>query len=168
MASIAAARSGSYGPIHNHRQTVAGSFHLLSRRAFLTVASAASAGALFTGPSTCAAAQIARPAPAGPLELSLSEVADRLRRRRLSSLEITRACLDRIAALNPALNAFITVTGESALAQARTADDEIARGAWRGPLHGVPIGLKDLVDTAGVRTTAASGVFKDRVPIEDA
>ena len=148
---------------------MAGSPDLLSRRSFLAAAGAASAGALFTAPPTSAAAQIAGAAPAGPLvTLSLSDVADRLRRRKLSSQEITRACLDRIAALNPALNAFITVTEESALAQARTADDEIGRGAWRGPLHGVPIALKDLFDTAGVRTTAGSGVFKDRVPVDDA
>ena len=57
---------------------------------------------------------------------------------------------------------------ESALAEARAAEEEIARGEWRGPLHGIPIALKDLIDTAGVRTTAASAVFKDRVPDEDA
>src|SRR5262245_16452679 len=88
--------------------------HLLSRRAFLAAVGAASAGALFTAPPTSAVAQIAGAAPAGPLELSLSEVADRLRRRKLSSVEVTRACLDRIGTLNPALNAFITVTSETA------------------------------------------------------
>ena len=147
---------------------MAGSPHVLSRRSFLIAAGAGSAGAFFTAPPNAAAAQIASAAPANPLELSLSDAADRLRRRRVSSVEITRACLDRIAALNPALNAFITVTSESALAQARRADDELARGNWRGPLHGVPIALKDLFDTAGVRTTAGSGVFKDRVPVDDA
>src|SRR5439155_18882238 len=65
-------------------------------------------------------------------------------------------------------NAFITVTAESALASARAAETEIHGGRWRGPLHGVPVALKDLFDTAGVRTTAASGVFKDRIPTEDA
>src|SRR5204862_5397263 len=55
-----------------------------------------------------------------------------------------------------------------ALAQARAAEGEIQRGNWKGPLHGVPIALKDLIDTAGVRTTAASGVFKDRIPAQDA
>src|SRR5262249_52660916 len=70
--------------------------------------------------------------------------------------------------LNSKLNAFITVTADSALAEARAAEADIQRGRWKGPLHGIPIALKDLVDTAGVRTTAASGVFKDRVPTEDA
>ena len=66
------------------------------------------------------------------------------------------------------LNAFITVTAESALAAARAAEEEIGRGGWKGPLHGIPIALKDLVDTRGVRTTAASNVYKDRVPPQDA
>ena len=66
------------------------------------------------------------------------------------------------------LNAFITVTADAALADARRAEADIQRGNWKGPLHGIPIALKDLVDTAGVRTTAASGIFKDRVPTEDA
>jgi aspartyl-tRNA(Asn)/glutamyl-tRNA(Gln) amidotransferase subunit A len=77
-------------------------------------------------------------------------------------------CLARIEALNPSLNAFITVTAESALAQARLAESEIQSGNWRGPLHGIPIALKDLIDTAGIRTTGASALFKDRIPQEDA
>jgi aspartyl-tRNA(Asn)/glutamyl-tRNA(Gln) amidotransferase subunit A len=99
---------------------------------------------------------------------SILELSKRLRKREISPVELTRECLARIEKLNPALNAFITVTGESALLQAQEAEAEIQRGAWRGPLHGVPIALKDLIDTAGVRTTAASAVFKDRVPSEDA
>jgi aspartyl-tRNA(Asn)/glutamyl-tRNA(Gln) amidotransferase subunit A len=83
-------------------------------------------------------------------------------------VEITRACLDRIEKLNPALNAFITVTAESALAEAQAAEAELLRGGWRGPLHGIPIALKDLIDTAGVRTTSASALHKDRVPTQDA
>jgi len=141
---------------HNHPQHNVAGPHVLSRRSFLTAAGAASAGALFAAPPD-AAAHIAGAASAGPLEMSLGDVADRLRHRRLSSLEITRACLARIAALNPALNAFITVTGESALVQARTADDEMTRGAWRGPLHGVPIALKDLRAQAFVNGVSASG-----------
>ncbi len=81
---------------------------------------------------------------------------------------MTQACLARIESLNPTLNAFITVTAESALAAARGAEAQIARGGWKGPLHGIPIAMKDLLDTAGVRTTAASALFKDRVPAEDA
>jgi aspartyl-tRNA(Asn)/glutamyl-tRNA(Gln) amidotransferase subunit A len=83
-------------------------------------------------------------------------------------VDLATACLDRIERLNPVLNAFITVTHETAMAQARVAEDEIQRGEWRGPLHGIPIGLKDLIDTAGVRTTCGSALFADRVPTEDA
>jgi len=81
---------------------------------------------------------------------------------------MTRECLGHIEKLNPSLNAFITVTEESALAEARAAEDEIVRGIWRGPLHGIPIALKDLIDTAGVRTTSASALHENRVPSEDA
>jgi len=99
---------------------------------------------------------------------TIVEVAPLLRDKKISPIELTRTCLGKIEKLNPALNAFITVTADSALAQARAAEDEIAHGNWRGPLHGVPIALKDLIDTAGVRTTAGSALFKDRVPTEDA
>lgn len=99
---------------------------------------------------------------------TIAYLAPRLRRKEVSPLQLTRACLQRIEELNPALNAFITVTPEKALADARTAENEIARGEWRGPLHGIPIALKDLIDTAGTRTTAASKRYVDRVPAEDA
>lgn len=101
-------------------------------------------------------------------KLTIGEAAELVRRRKVSPVELTRACLARIEQLNPALNAFITITAESALAQAREAEAEVQRGKWRGPLHGIPIALKDLFDTAGVRTTAASALFKDRVPADDA
>src|SRR5664279_4790950 len=100
--------------------------------------------------------------------LTLTEAAQQIRTRKVSPLEITRACLARIERLNPDLNAFITVTAELALEQARQAEAEVMAGHWRGPLHGVPIGLKDLLDTAGVLTTAASNQFRDRVPTQDA
>jgi aspartyl-tRNA(Asn)/glutamyl-tRNA(Gln) amidotransferase subunit A len=99
---------------------------------------------------------------------TIVDLAPRLRRKEVSPVELTRACLDRIEKLNPELNAFITVTAESALAEARAAEIEISRGNWRGPLHGIPIAIKDLIDTAGTRTTAASALFKDRVTVEDA
>jgi aspartyl-tRNA(Asn)/glutamyl-tRNA(Gln) amidotransferase subunit A len=98
---------------------------------------------------------------------TISELARGLRRKEISPLDLTRDCLNAIAR-NPSLNAFITVMGDSALEEARTAESEIAGGRWRGPLHGVPIALKDLIDTAGVRTTAASALYKDRVPTRDA
>jgi aspartyl-tRNA(Asn)/glutamyl-tRNA(Gln) amidotransferase subunit A len=100
--------------------------------------------------------------------MSLSETSQLVRSKKVSPLELTQACLRRIEQFNPRLNAFITVTADSAMAEAQQAQEEIQRGHWRGPLHGVPIALKDLVDTAGVRTTAASGLFKDRVPAQDA
>jgi aspartyl-tRNA(Asn)/glutamyl-tRNA(Gln) amidotransferase subunit A len=100
--------------------------------------------------------------------LSMKEAATLLRRKAVSPVELTQACLTRIERLNPVLNAFITITGEQALRQAGKAEAEIARGDWRGPLHGVPVALKDLFDTEGIRTTAASGIFKDRVPTADA
>jgi aspartyl-tRNA(Asn)/glutamyl-tRNA(Gln) amidotransferase subunit A len=102
------------------------------------------------------------------IDLSISEAAELLRQKKISPVDLATACLDRIERLNPVLNAFITVTREGALAQARAAEDEIQRGQWRGPLHGIPIGLKDLIDTAGVRTTCGSALFADRVPTEDA
>jgi aspartyl-tRNA(Asn)/glutamyl-tRNA(Gln) amidotransferase subunit A len=100
--------------------------------------------------------------------LNLSKAAEEIRTRRLSPVELTRECLARIERLNPVLNAFITVTADLALDQARQAEAEILTGNYRGPLHGIPIGLKDLLDTAGVRTTAASNQFRERVPAEDA
>src|ERR1700735_5914776 len=103
-----------------------------------------------------------------PILETIVELAPRLRRREISPLELTRACLDRIGKLNPELNAFIAVTAESALAEARTAEAEISRGQWRGPLHGIPIAIKDLIDTAGTRTTAGSALYPNRIPTEDA
>src|SRR5437660_2297251 len=99
---------------------------------------------------------------------SIAEISELIRKGRVSPVEVTRECLETIERLNPTLNAFITVTAESALAEAAQAEKEIQAGRWRGPLHGIPIGLKDLIDTAGVRTTAASAIFANRVPNEDA
>lgn len=99
---------------------------------------------------------------------TILQLAERLRKHAVSSVEVTEECLQKIDRLNPRLNAFITVMRESALAQARHADEEISRGRWRGHLHGIPIGLKDIIDTAGVRTTAASNLFRDRIPSADA
>jgi aspartyl-tRNA(Asn)/glutamyl-tRNA(Gln) amidotransferase subunit A len=99
---------------------------------------------------------------------TISELALRLRRKEISPVEIANAFLEKIERLNPALNSFITVMADSALSEAQAAEAEILRGEWRGPLHGVPIALKDLIDTAGVRTTAASALYKDRIPAQDA
>lgn len=102
------------------------------------------------------------------LKLTIAEAANLLARREISAVELTEAHLHRISAHDARLNSFITVTADHALAQARTADDELARGVRRGPLHGVPVALKDLYDTAGIRTTAGSIFFADRVPDTDA
>ncbi len=100
--------------------------------------------------------------------MTLKKASDLIRAKTVSSVDLTRACLARIDKLQPLLNAYITVTGDQALADARMLDAELQRGKWRGPFHGVPIALKDNIDTAGVRTTGASQLFKDRVPTEDA
>ena len=100
--------------------------------------------------------------------LSIAEAADLIRRKKLSPVELTEACLQRIDSLDARLRAFITVTREEALATAQQATGAIARGDYKGPLHGIPFALKDLFDTAGVRTTAGSKIMADRVPSEDA
>ena len=102
------------------------------------------------------------------IELSIAEASELLRQKEISPVELTESCLARIEQLDPKINAFITVMHESALAEARKAEEQINAGGWRGPLHGIPIGLKDLIDTAGVKTTCGSALFADRVPDEDA
>jgi aspartyl-tRNA(Asn)/glutamyl-tRNA(Gln) amidotransferase subunit A len=99
---------------------------------------------------------------------SLTGAAALLRAGKVSPVELVRECLGRIEAENPVLNAFITVTAESALLQAHDAEAEMRRGQWRGPLHGIPVAIKDMIDTAGVRTTGASAVYLDRIPGADA
>lgn len=100
--------------------------------------------------------------------LSLTEAADLIRRRELSSEAVTQALLDRIALHDRAYNSVLLTLGETALAEARRADEEIAAGNWRGPLHGVPIGIKDLLWTRGQTTTGGMALFRDFLPEEDA
>lgn len=100
--------------------------------------------------------------------LTLSEASRRIHSGEITSTQLTQALLDRIAIYNPKINAFITVMRQEALAQAAQLDSEAKAGKFRGPLHGIPIALKDNIDTEGTRTTAASAVFDDRVPDEDA
>jgi aspartyl-tRNA(Asn)/glutamyl-tRNA(Gln) amidotransferase subunit A len=133
--------------------------HRPTRRTFLTTAAAATAGLAMP---TSAADQSDLTA------LSITEAAKLIRNKSVSPVDLTRACLQRIERYNQSLNAFITVTADQALQTARAAEAEQAQGKWRGPLHGIPIALKDNIDTAGTLTTAASGLFKDRVPTEDA
>ncbi|HXX31782.1 MAG TPA: amidase [Myxococcaceae bacterium] len=91
-----------------------------------------------------------------------------LRSRKISSVRLTELYLDRLKTLGPRLECVITLTDTLALEQARTADREIAQGRWRGPLHGVPWGAKDLLDTAGIRTTWGAEPFRNRIPATDA
>ena len=98
----------------------------------------------------------------------LSDISTLIKDKSLSPVELTKACLQRIEALNPKLNAFITVTATAAIREAESLESELRAGKRRGPLHGIPIGLKDLYDTAGVKTTAGSKHWADRVPADDA
>ena len=100
--------------------------------------------------------------------LSVTEISARIHAKTLTSTDLVKALLDRINVINPKVNAFVTVMGKEALAQAATLDAEAKAGKFRGPLHGIPLALKDNIDTAGTRTTAASPMFKDRIPTEDA
>jgi aspartyl-tRNA(Asn)/glutamyl-tRNA(Gln) amidotransferase subunit A len=103
---------------------------------------------------------------ADPCFLSVAEAAALIEAKRLSPVELARAYLDRIERLNGRLNAYVRVLHDDALAAARSAESEIAAGRYRGPLHGIPIGLKDIYDTAGVPTEAgpksASAAFLPR------
>ncbi len=100
--------------------------------------------------------------------LTIGEAGPLIAAGELSPVELTRAYLDRIEAIDGRLDAYITLTPELALSQARQAEAEIRAGGYRGPLHGIPIALKDLYDTAGIKTTAMSRVTPDRIPDEDA
>src|SRR4051794_4399463 len=100
--------------------------------------------------------------------LTITEMAALIAGRKLSPVELTQSLLARIECLDRQLNAYLTVTGDKAMAQARQAEQEIARGAYRGPLHGIPFGLKDIYATAGIRTTGHSKVCIDTVPAADA
>jgi amidase len=98
---------------------------------------------------------------------SLAEIGAAYRARTLSPVEVAQALLQRIDTLDASLSAFVTVTPEIALEQARRAEQELARGIDRGPMHGVPIGIKDLCETKGVRTTWGTKILRDHVPTQD-
>jgi aspartyl-tRNA(Asn)/glutamyl-tRNA(Gln) amidotransferase subunit A len=101
-------------------------------------------------------------------QLDISEIAPRIRLRHVSPVELTEAYLDRIERIDPRLNTYITVLADQAREAARAAETEIINGEWRGPLHGVPFGIKDLFDVAGVPTTMGSKILRDNVPPVDA
>ena len=132
---------------------------MTSRRTFLAAGSGAAAS-LAVRPALAQSRDLA--------SLSLKQAADLVRTKAVSPVELTEACLQRIEKYNAAFNAFITVTRNEALAAARAAESEIQRGRYGGLLHGIPIALKDNIDTAGIRSTGASEVFENRVPDVDA
>jgi aspartyl-tRNA(Asn)/glutamyl-tRNA(Gln) amidotransferase subunit A len=101
-------------------------------------------------------------------ELTIAAMAPLIRRRKISPVELTAFVLERISQLQPSLNAYITVVSESAIAQAKQAEKEIVKGNYRGALHGIPISLKDLFFTRGIRTTGGSKILRKFVPKENA
>ncbi len=112
-----------------------------------------------------------RPLPARDEDIAFSTVVELsgwIRDRKLTSERLTRIYLERLKRFQPTLNCVITLTEQHALAQARTADAEIASGKYRGPLHGIPWGAKDLLDTAGILTTWGAEPFRNRIPAQDA
>jgi aspartyl-tRNA(Asn)/glutamyl-tRNA(Gln) amidotransferase subunit A len=122
--------------------------------------------ALLAGTAAASIAAAMPPTSSDPADWSLIEASTALAKKRISSEELTHACLERIRKLDPKLNAFITLTAEAALKQARACDARGGDGV--GVLHGIPIALKDNIDTAGLKTTAGSRIFENRVPTEDA
>src|SRR5713226_1904616 len=138
----------------------------LSRREFVAMSVGAAALTAVSSPETSFAGTSSTPEEL--LALSLSEVSRRIHARQVTAVELTQAVLDRIKIYNPKVNAYITVMRDEALAHAARLDDEAKSGKFRSPLHGIPIALKDNIDTAGTRTTAASEVFDDRIPDQDA
>ena len=144
----------------------------ISRREFTSLCTGSLAmGGLFASlPVGAAASRIfAQDATGEDLSaLSLSEASARIHRHSVTSTQLTRAMLARIAIYNPKLDAYITVMAQEALKQAAELDEEAKAGKFRSPLHGIPIALKDNIDTAGTRTTAASPMFRTRVPTDDA
>ncbi len=99
--------------------------------------------------------------------MSLAQAADRIRAKEVSPLELTDAYLDRIERLNPTINAYVLPTPDRAREDARRATDEVARGDYKGPLHGIPVALKDLYETAGIRTSGGCRAYEDNIPAED-
>jgi aspartyl-tRNA(Asn)/glutamyl-tRNA(Gln) amidotransferase subunit A len=136
-----------------------------SRREFFSMA----AGAISTAAGAMAIAPLSRAETANDLAaLTLKEASERIHAKEVSPVELTQACLERIQTFNPKIDAWITIMREQALAQARVLEKEQAAGRLRGPLHGIPIGLKDNIETAGVRTTAGSKTLAGYIPTEDA
>ena len=141
----------------------------MSAAALTGLANSASAGASEAdiGPVPPARFSAAGGAPDLPA-LTITGAARQIASRQLSPVELTEAILARIERLNPSVGAFITVTADQAMEAARAAEREIQQGRYRGPLHGIPVGVKDTYYTKGIRTTAASPVLQDFIPDFDA
>lgn len=135
------------------------SYSSLDRRAFFAT------GAAFTA-SLLSSRSFAQ--SSDPTGLSIAQAGILIRSGDLSPVDLVQAYLERVARLDSRLNSFITLTAERAMQRSRELEAEMANGHWRGPLHGIPIALKDNIDTAGVRTTAGSALFADRIPDRDA
>ena len=120
---------------------------------------------LLAGTAAASLIEAIPPSASDPADWTLVEASAALAKRRISSVELTQCCIDRIRKLDPKLNAFITLTADAALAEAKQRDQ---KQVTQRLLHGIPIALKDNIDTAGLKTTAASRVFENRVPSEDA
>ena len=132
----------------------------ISRREFIQLSAAAAAAGAYAAPAAPASDDLAK--------LTIAEASKKIHSGEISCVELTEACLARAKAYNPKVNAYITIMSEPALAQARALDTEARAGKFRGPLHGIPIALKDNIDTMDARTTGGSAVFEDRFPDEDA
>ena len=139
----------------------------ISRRGFLA-GSVSAACASRVSAETRQAPPPRVPGAANLPYLSIHDAAALLRTRRLSPVQLTEAVLERITRIEPRVHAFITVTRDEAMGAARTAEQEIAAGKYRGPLHGIPFAVKDTHYTKGIRTTANTPVFRDFVPDFDA
>jgi aspartyl-tRNA(Asn)/glutamyl-tRNA(Gln) amidotransferase subunit A len=139
----------------------------VNRRHFMQMSAALGAVATM-GDLQRALAMGLQETPDSLVGITLTEASRRIHAHQLTSTELVKAYLDRIKIYQPKLNCFITVMSDKALAQAAALDADAKAGKFHGPLHGIPIVLKDNIDTAGTRTTAASQVFDDRVPTEDA
>jgi len=144
-----------------------------TRRRFLEISAAALTGVATSSTGTASNLRAQAPSsaatPAADLPaLTIAEAAMRISKKQLSPVELTAAVLERIERLNPKVGAFITVTADHAMDAARAAEREIQRGGYRGPLHGIPVGVKDTHYTKGIPTTAASPVLEHFVPDFDA
>lgn len=102
------------------------------------------------------------------LQWDITKLSKKIKNKELSPVEITTTLLDRINDHNPSINSYISISAEAAITQAKKLESELLNGVYRGPLHGVPIGLKDNVNVNNMRTTCASMYYEDFVPDEDA